>query len=270
MNQNSPLSFSNIFKRETKLAAYFIICLTLVVLSVSYALFFSVNDDSNDQVVTAGDLKFTYKNGDTITSSEGESGTKKNICFQPMSDDEAELYWDECSYRFSVQNTGSLNASYSLSLSALTENQVDASKLKVILRTVESDAEHTKVEGYPKKISELDQVTPTEEGSTKDYSLLKDVKLEAKKTAVYEVQIYLSEEAYLNEEKTGSMDGQKIDYRINGKGIVYEQEELDPAKPFEGPFEHPQEKIDDEAGNGLYEVTHEDLTTSAEGGGGPS
>lgn len=267
MNQNSPLSFSNIFKRETKLAAYFIICLTLVVLSVSYALFFSVNDDSNDQVVTAGDLKFTYKNGDTITSSEGESGTKKNICFQPMSDDEAELYWDECSYRFSVQNTGSLNASYSLSLSALTGNEVDASKLKVILRTVQSDTQHTKVEGYPKKISELDQVTPAEEGSTTDYSLLKDEKLEAKKTAVYEVQIYLSEEAYLIEEKTASMDGQKIDYRINGKGIVYEQEELDPAKPFEGPFDNPQQTVDEETGNGLYEVTHEDLTTSTEGGG---
>ena len=262
MNQNSPLSFSNIFKRETKLAAYFIICLTLVVLSVSYALFFSVDNNSQDQVVTAGDLKFTYQNGDTITSDDSEGGTKKSICFQPMSDDEAELYWDECSYKFSVQNTGSLNASYSLSLSALTTNQVDASKLKVILRKVKAGNQHEKETGFPKTISELGAVTQKEEDSTADYSLLKDVKLEAKETAVYEVQIYLDEKVYISEED--SLENKKIDYRINGKGIVYEQENLDPAKPVESILDNPQETVDDE-GNGLYEVTHDDLTT--EGGG---
>ena len=80
MNKNSSLSFSNIFKRETKLAAYFIICLTLVVLSVSYALFFSVTNNSNNQVVEAGDLVFTYKNGTSISVTD--ENKEKSVCLE--------------------------------------------------------------------------------------------------------------------------------------------------------------------------------------------
>ena len=257
MNQNSPLSFSNIFKRETKLAAYFIICLTLVVLSVSYALFFSVDDNTNDQVVTAGDLKFTYKNGQAISSSSSDNA--KNICFQPMSDEEAELYWNECSYNFSVTNTGTLSANYSLSLSAMNGNGVSADKLKVILRTVESGETKKTESGFPKSMNSLDTIEDTGENAGTKYSLLKNIELGAKKTAVYQVQIYIDEKAY-----TDDLENQEINYQIEGTGIVHETEDIDPDIPFENPFENPTETVD-EAGNGLYKVEHNDA--EIDGGG---
>ena len=52
------LSFKNIFKRETKLATYIVICMTIVVLSLSYAMFFKIDGNSKNQVVEAGDLVF--------------------------------------------------------------------------------------------------------------------------------------------------------------------------------------------------------------------
>ena len=90
--KESSLSFQNIFQHQTKLAAYIIVCMTILVLGLSYALFLRVDSNSANQVVTAGDLSFTYKDGSTISSSGHES------CFLPMSDDEAVLYNSNCSY----------------------------------------------------------------------------------------------------------------------------------------------------------------------------
>ena len=235
MNKNSSLSFSNIFKRETKLAAYFIICLTLVVLSVSYALFFSVTNNSNNQVVEAGDLVFTYKNGTSISVTD--ENKEKSVCFQPMSDEEAELYWNECSYSFSVRNTGSLKASYSLSLSPLEGNTVDATKLKVILRKVEGTTKTTEKD-YPKVLT------------TGEVALLTNAELGQTENIEYQIQVYVAEETY-----DDTMADQSINYQINGKGIVHEEEDLNP-KPFEDPFANPTETVDATTGNGLYAVPH--------------
>ena len=127
MNEN--LSFKNIFKRETKLASYIIICLTIVVLSLSYAMFFRVNGNSENQVVEAGDLVFTYEN-----SSQTITNTNSNECFMPMSGEETSLYLGTCDYKLSVQNTGSLKGAYTLRFIANEDNTIDASYLKVVLR----------------------------------------------------------------------------------------------------------------------------------------
>ena len=138
--KESSLSFKNIFQRETKLAAYIIVCMTIVVISLSYALFFKVDANTNNQEVYAGDLKFTYENsGQKITSSGND---KTEICFQPMSYEEAnELYRTECSYKFSVKNTGSLMANYSFGLKALSDNTIEKTKLRVIIRKKTSNGE---------------------------------------------------------------------------------------------------------------------------------
>ena len=121
--KESKLSFKNIFQRETKLATYIIVCCTILVLGISYAVFFQVNQNSNNQVVEAGDLTFTYQDGNQITSSS------KSSCFEPMSDDEAGLYSNNCSYQFSVQNTGCLMGSYSLTLTANASNNAPADQI---------------------------------------------------------------------------------------------------------------------------------------------
>ena len=103
------LSFKNIFQREMKLASYIIICVTIVVISLSYAIFFQVNENSANQEVIAGDLTFTYTNGGEITDAT-------EVCFLPMTEEESTLYTGECSYRFSVRNTGSIKANYTIKI----------------------------------------------------------------------------------------------------------------------------------------------------------
>ena len=71
--KESSLSFQNIFQHETKLAVYIISCMVVLVLGVSYALFLKVDSNSANQVVTAGDLSFTYKDGSTISSSSNSA-----------------------------------------------------------------------------------------------------------------------------------------------------------------------------------------------------
>ena len=137
MNKES-WTFKNIFQRQTKLAAYIIICATLVVIGASYALFFQVDSNTNNQVVEAGDLTFTYSNETVINNS---------ICFEPMSLDEANLYASSCSYQLSIRNTGTLVADYDLYLVPRADNTADLSNLKLILRENGS-----LVEGYPKGI----------------------------------------------------------------------------------------------------------------------
>ena len=84
--------------------------MVVLVLGVSYALFLKVDSNRANQVVTAGDLSFTYKDGSTISSSSNSA------CFEPLSDDEAGLYFNNCSYQFSAQNSGTLKANYTFKL----------------------------------------------------------------------------------------------------------------------------------------------------------
>ena len=131
-------TFKNIFQRQTKLAAYIIICATLVVIGASYALFFQVDSNSNNQIIEAGTLTFVYSN---------ESVIDNTTCFQPMNLDEANLYASQCSYQLSIKNTGTLAADYNLFLVPREDNTADLSNLKLILRQ-----NGTPVTGYPKGI----------------------------------------------------------------------------------------------------------------------
>src|SRR5574344_930468 len=145
---NDNLSFKNIFKRETKLASYMVVCLTIVVLSLSYAIFFQIDKNSKNQVVKTGDLTFTYADGVQITS------TTNSACFEPMSSDDASLVSGTCSYQFSVTNSGTLSSTYTLALVANAANTMENTKLKVILKK-QVDSVLTTMDGYPKTISTL-------------------------------------------------------------------------------------------------------------------
>jgi len=218
--KESNLSFKNIFKRETKLASYIIICLTVVVLSLSYAMFFQVDSNSKNQVVEAGTLRFTYTNGTEISS--GASG--KGICFEPMSLDEAELYASECSYQFSVQNTGTLKASYTLKLiSNGKTNSIDPSKLKVILkRKLNGESTFQTVTSYPKLVSSI----------TNDIML--EDEMDEKSTIVYSVQLYIDDsltDASGNPLVTSSDNSKTVSYKIEGVGLVHEDQELNTETP---------------------------------------
>ena len=208
LTKASALSFQNIFKRETKLATYIIACMTIVVISLSYAMFFQVDNNSTNQEVIAGDLKFTYTDGVVINSTDNSK------CFEPMNQDEAGLYASECSYQFSVQNTGSLKASYTLKLLANETNTSDPSKLKVILKKQNGDVLET-VSGYPKTISTLTD------------GILLEATMESYDISVYSVQLYVDESVYADSDA-----GLTVSYKIEGTGLVHEDQAIHTADPY--------------------------------------
>ncbi len=203
---NDNLSFKNIFKRETKLATYIVICMTIVVLSLSYAMFFKVDGNSKNQVVEAGDLVFTYENSSQTITSEG-----KESCFMPMSVEETKLYLGTCDYKLSVQNTGSLKGAYTLRLIANEANTIEAHKLKVVLRRQEGESFQV-VNGYEngKTVSELT-----------DGILIEDEEMEQNSTTVYSVSLII-DESVATEEDTSKV----LSYKIEGTGLVHESQDI--------------------------------------------
>ena len=192
------LSFQNIFKRETKLASYIIVCMTIVVISLSYAMFFKVEGNSNNQEVVAGEFKFTYSNGTTITNANNAT------CFLPYTADEASLVVAECSYQLNVQNTSVLKANYTLSLVAQDGNALEASKLKVILKKQDGTTMNV-VSGYPKTVSDLTN------------GVLVTESLDPNETVVYSVQLYFDDATFVDGDTSKA-----INYKIVGSGLVDE------------------------------------------------
>ena len=211
--KESKLSFKNIFQRETKLATYIIACCTILVLGISYAVFFQVNQNSNNQVVEAGDLTFTYQDGNQITSSS------KSSCFEPMSDDESGLYSANCSYQFSVQNTGSLMGSYTLTLTANASNNAPADQIKVILKRQNAEGVLETVESYPKKISEIPNGI-----------LLENGEINVGDSIVYSIQLYV-DESTVTDPNVDSGTAYNIDYMINGTATVHENQDISSEVP---------------------------------------
>ena len=196
------LSFKNIFKREMKLASYIVICVTIVVISLSYAMFFQVNENSSNQEVIAGDLTFTYTNGGEITDASN------SMCFSPMTNEEASLHTSECSYKFSVRNTGSLKASYTIKVLAKDANTVELNKVKIILKKQKGESLEN-VFSAPKLLSELtDGILVTEE-------------MESHQNIVYSIQLYIEEELFEDGD-----EAKKVSFQIEGSGLVHEENPL--------------------------------------------
>ena len=196
MKKESKYSFQNIFQRETKLAIYIISCMVIVVLGASYALYLKVDTNSNNQVVSAGDLSFTFKEGSTISS------VKNSSCFEPISDEEANVYFNACSYQFSVTNTGTLNASYAIKLIDNNSN-IAPSKLKFILKKQNNQGVlETIKSGF---VSELSN------------SIIVSDSLKRLKIEVYSIQVYVYDKTY-----TDSDSSLSINYTIDGTGFVNE------------------------------------------------
>ena len=187
-------NISSVLKTETKVIAYVVICLVIIVLGISYALFFEVKGNEKNQIVKAGTLEFSYANGSQITNATNSD------CFIPMSNEEA-LTHSECEYKISITNTGTLPGNYSINLnSESVENPLALSKLKVILK------KEGKVEsGYPK------------EGTTT--SLVKNEKIGAGKIINYSVQVYVDKDLI-----TANDDEKNISIKINGSAVVNSEE----------------------------------------------
>ena len=103
------MNYKKIFKRETKVIAYVVICMTILVIGTSYALFLQVDNNTNNQVVEAGTLTVTYSGGNTITVDD----TDESNCLIPQSDADGSGSGG-CSFNLSITNTGTLPMEYNL------------------------------------------------------------------------------------------------------------------------------------------------------------
>ena len=75
------MKIKDIIKKQTTIIAIAVILVTIAVIGVSYALFFSVNKNTEDQVITAGNLALTVSGltagqiNNTMSEAEGLAST---------------------------------------------------------------------------------------------------------------------------------------------------------------------------------------------------
>ena len=216
-----------VLKTESKVIAYVVICLVIIVLGISYALFFEVKGNEKNQIVKAGTLEFTYENGSLITNDTNSD------CFIPMSEEEA-LKHSECEYKISITNAGTLPGNYNINLNSESgDKPLELNKLKVILKK-----EGQVVGGYPK-----------EETTT---SLVTNEKIEAGSVINYTVQVYVDAD---NELLNAEDDEKNISIKINGDAVVNNEE----VNPTMSAITYLKNIKTVESGDGLYAVPHNDL-----------
>lgn len=82
-----------------------VVIIALGIIGSSYALFMDIKTDVNAQVLTVGDLQVTFTGGSTISIED----------LDPMTDTEAYNQTDN-TYTFTIQNTGTVPYTYTISL----------------------------------------------------------------------------------------------------------------------------------------------------------
>ena len=204
------MNYKKIFKRETKVIAYVVIALTLVVIGASYALFLQVNNNRDNQVVTAGSLVIEYANGNTIEPDEND----ENNCLIPQGD-ETGASSGGCKFTLSITNTGTLPMQYDL----LIYNDeipdggeyVDHAYIKHSLNK-QLVKEGTEVE----KVSEKKAINTLEEKEGK--RILETNTINVGETITFSLNIWVDENA------PDSVVGQYVYLKLDVVGIVFENE----------------------------------------------
>lgn len=113
------MKVKDIIKKQTTIVALAIVLVAIAIIGVSYAIFFDVKTNSNNQVITAGTLRLTVSGINALQLSEPMS-TSAGLVSTPVS--------------YTVKNTDSnLPAAYSIYIYADSSNTIDLSKIKVSL-----------------------------------------------------------------------------------------------------------------------------------------
>lgn len=226
------MNYKNIFKRETKIIVYVVICLTLVVLGTSYALFLQVNNNSNNQVVQAGSLTITYTDGQTINATDEDDD--KN-CLNPVSNTDG-AGSKGCQYKFSAQNSGTLPMTYDLLIykdatatragtTDVNFNQIHYSLTKEHTNGSQKSSETLDNSKNTKKLSDLKDLN-----GDSSKKVLETAKIDAKENITFTLKIWIDENA---EE---SIIGQNVNLKLEVKGKVYENEETLASKANVGDY----------------------------------
>lgn len=103
----NDMNYKSIIKRQGFIIGVCVICLAVVLAGTSYALFFQVNKNSENQVIQTGTLSVSY-------GKESQKITETNLV--PMMDTYA-LKSSTVSSVIYIENTGTLPAKYQLAIS---------------------------------------------------------------------------------------------------------------------------------------------------------
>jgi hypothetical protein len=216
------MNFKKMFKRESKVMAYIVICLTIVVLGASYALFFQVKDNTKHQYVNAGSLVIEYDYGNTVDVS-------KNNCLTPQSSDTAKT--GGCTFKLSIYNSGSLPMQYDLLIykAAISNSEVeDSSSIGYVDNGLinfslkkEYTSEDNKMEEFDAKtIGSLDDYKDTDdEGNEITKKIIETSTIDAGKTIVFYLNIWLDEDVDTD------IIGKYVSLALDVKGTVYENDD---------------------------------------------
>ena len=111
------MKVKDIIKKQTTVIAIAVALVAITVIGVSYAIFFDVKKNTDNQVITAGTLKLTVAGVSALNVSEPLDGTA-GLASSPVS--------------YTVKNTDSnLPATYKIYIYADTTNTMDLSKIKI-------------------------------------------------------------------------------------------------------------------------------------------
>ncbi len=113
------MKIKDIIKKQTTVIAIAVILVVVAAIGVSYAIFFNVNRNTQDQVITAGTLELTVSDFDPLKLTE------------PITEAEA-LASSSNLISYTVKNTDSnLPASYNLYIYSGSGNTIPLSSIKV-------------------------------------------------------------------------------------------------------------------------------------------
>lgn len=205
------MNYKNIFKRETKVIAYVVICLTLVVIGTSYALFLQVNNNTNNQVVTAGSLTVTYSGGNTVTVDDSDSN-----CLTPQSDTDGSGSGG-CKFTLSITNTGTLPMQYDLLIYNNTADApngvtfLDHSLVRHSLKKQYTVANTNETVTAAAALSTLANYNSTEK------RILETSVIEAGETITFALNVWIDESA------SADVVGHYVYLKLDVIGTVYEE-----------------------------------------------
>lgn len=218
--------FSKIMKNQKVIIALCVFALTTITIGVSYSAFFTVKSNTNNQVVTTGNLAVTY--------GENQSITKTNM--NTISDEQG-LEQGEMSTIY-IQNTGSLDSNYVLTVGYdmdsfnARSNKKDTDRLtpleyiKIAVYEYSGSTGDTLVVG-PVSLADLTVYDVNSDDSKNNrYALLFDtLDTSAERTKTYKVKMWLSDKAnsyashtyfYVKSEIIAEADETISEYNFNG------------------------------------------------------
>ena len=211
------MNYTKIFKRETKVIAYVVICLTLVVMGVSYALFLQVNDNKENQVVTAGSLEITYDKGNVVTIPEDSLEN----CLMPQGD-ETGIGTGGCTYELSIYNSGTLPMQYDLLI--YDDDALPSGGEHVPHEYIRHSLSKQYEEGTQPEIVTAEDKRALSTLELKDGTkrIMERAVVNPQETIVFQLKIWIDENA--PSEGENSIVGKYVYLKLDVSGLVYENE----------------------------------------------